>query len=144
MGMTKGMLVMRQDREYWQRLRKDPRSNWAAGFGAAAPIAATVALIGLLTDGNPDQMRATPPYWLTILPGTWWIRGLSAFDARCVRLWKPALAISVIVAALVMLAAAQGDDWGPEAAGFAITVASAGISLFLLRDSMVAREGPAR
>lgn len=135
---------MRQDQEYWQRLRKDRRSNWAAGLAAIAAIAATVSLIGLLVDGSQYQARANPLYWLLMLPVVWWVGGLGGFRANRVRLWKPVLALSVIVATLAVVVAAGRGDWGPEAAGLAITLASAGASLFLLRDSLVAREGPAR
>ena len=135
---------MRKDREYWQRLRSDRRSNWAAGFAAIAAMAATVSLLGLCIEGTPYQARGNPLYWLLMLPAIWWVAGLVGFERNRVRLWKPALAVSLLIATLAVLIAVRRGDWGAEAAGLAITLASTAASLFLLRNSLVAREGPAR
>lgn len=136
--------MTRQDQVYWQRLRKDRRSNWAAGFAGAATIAATVSLIGLLVEGSQYQARGNPLYWVLMLPVVWWLSGLGGFEPRAVRWWKPVLLLSVIIAAIALVLAVGRADWAPEAVGFAITLLSAATSLSLLRGSLVAREGPAR
>lgn len=135
---------MRRDQDYWQRLRKDRRSNWAAGFAGVATIVATVSLIGLLVEGSQYQTRGNPLYWALMLPTVWWLSGLGGFEPRAVRWWKPALLLSVVIAAIALGVAVAGADWAPEAVGFVITLLSAATSLNLLRGSLVAREGPAR
>lgn len=137
--------MIRRDQAYWQRLRKNRRSNWAAGCAGVATIAATVSLIGSLVQRSQYEARATPLYWLLMLPVVWWLSGLGRFEPRHVRLWKPALAVSVAIStATLIVALRRGTGWGPDAAGFAITIASAAASLMLLHGSLVAREGPAR
>ena len=135
---------MRQDQDYWQRLRKDRRSNWAAGFAGVATIAATVSLIGLLVEGSQYQARGNPLYWALMLPVVWWLSGLGGFQPRAVRWWRPAMLVSVAIAAVALVVAVARADWAPEAVGFAITLLSAATSVSLLRGSLVAREGPAR
>ena len=136
--------MIRRDQDYWQRLRKDKRSNWAAGFAAVAGISATVSLIGLLVTGSQYQARENPFYWLLMLPVIWWLSGLGRFEPRAVRFWKPALLLSVIVAAAVLIFAVARGVWIIESAGSALTLISTAASLFLLHGSLVAREGPAR
>lgn len=135
---------MRRDKDYWQRLRKDPRSNWAAGMAALAAIAASVMLIGLLVEGSQYQARGNPLYWILMLPAVWWSTGLARFEPRPVRWWKPALLLCVAIAGAVLALAIDSGDGTPEAIGFALTLIGAVSSMVLLRDSLVAREGPAR
>jgi hypothetical protein len=135
---------MRRDQDYWQRLRKDRRSNWAAGFAGLATIAATVSLIGLLVEGSQYQARGNPLYWALMLPVVWWLSELGGFEQRAVRWWRPILLLSVVIAAIALVVAVARADWAPEAVGFAITLLGAATSLSLLRGSLVAREGPAR
>jgi len=136
--------VIRKDQGYWQRLRKDKRSNWAAGFAAVATMSATVSLIGLFVSGSQYQARGKPLYWLLMVPVVWWLSGLGQFEPRAVRWWTPVLVLSVIVTAIVLILAIDSGDWVPEAVGFGITSLSAAISFLLRRGSLVAREGPAR
>ncbi|MFN3675030.1 MAG: hypothetical protein ACK4TC_03550 [Sphingomonas pseudosanguinis] len=136
--------MMRRDKDYWQRLRKDPRSNWAAGMAALAAIAASVMLIGLLVEGSQYQARTNPLYWILMLPAVWWSTGLARFEPRPVRWWKPALLLCVAIAGAVLALAIDSGDGMPEAIGFALTLIGAVSSMVLLRDSLVAREGPAR
>jgi hypothetical protein len=136
--------MMRRDKDYWQRLRKDPRSNWAAGMAALAAIVASVMLIGLLVKGSPHQVRSHPLHWMLMLPAVWWLTGLSRFEPRAVRWWKPALLLCVVTAAIVLVLAIDSGDGMPEAIGFALTLVGAVSSMVLLRDSLVAREGAAR
>lgn len=136
--------MMRRDKDYWQRLRKDPRSNWAAGMAAIAAIAASVMLIGLLVEGSQYRARGNPLYWILMLPAVWWSAGLARFEPRPVRSWKPALLLCVATAGAVLALAIDSGDWMPEAIGFVLTLVGAVSSMALLRDSLVAREGPAR
>lgn len=138
------MVRMRQDWDYWQRLRKDRRSNWAAGFAAVATMAATVSLVGLLVKGTHYEARSNPLYWGLMLPAAWWVNGLAGFKPCAVRWWKPALLLSVVVATVVLIVAAGRDEWVPEAVCLALTLVGAAVSLVLRRGSLVAREGPAR
>jgi len=71
-----------------------------------------------------------------MLPLIWWVNGL-------VRCWRPALAC---LGASVGLAAAlwRVENWTLPALGCAVTLASAGASLAVHRNSLVACEGPAR
>lgn len=135
---------MRRDKDYWQRLRKDPRSNWAAGMAALAAIAASVMLIGLLVEGSQYQARTSPLYWILMLPAVWWSTGLARFEPRPVRWWKPALLLCVVIAGAVLALAIDSGDGMPEAIGFALTLIGAVSSMVLLRNSLVAREGPAQ
>jgi hypothetical protein len=134
---------MRRDHEYWQRLRKDLRSNWAAGLAAIAALAATVSLIAVLVKGTHYQARGNPLYWVLMLPGAWWVNRLAAFEPRAVRWWRPFLLLSVVVAAAALIATARADR-RPAAVAFFITLLAAGASLGLRRNSLVEREGPAR
>ncbi len=136
--------MMREDQEYWQRLRKDRRSNWAVGMAAIASISATVSLTALLVDGSQYQARGNPLYWLLMLPVVWWLSSLGSFEPRAVRWWKPALLTSVAIATLACFMAVGKPDWGPTAFGLGVTLLSASLSAILLRGSLVAREGPAR
>ena len=136
--------MMRRDKDYWQRLRKDPRSNWAAGMAALAAIVASVMLIGLLMEGSQYRARTNPLYWILMLPAVWWSTGLARFEPRPVRWWKPALLLCVVIAGAVLALAIDSGDGMPEAIGFALTLIGAVSSMVLLRDSLVAREGPAR
>ncbi len=136
--------MIRKDQEYWQRLRKDKRSNWAAGFAAIAAMSATVSLIALFVNESQYQARGNPLYWALMVPVVWWLSGLGQFEPRAVRWWTPVLVLSVIVTIIALAIALKSRDWAPEAIGFGITCLSALISLTLRRRSLVAREGPAR
>jgi len=136
--------VVPRDQEYWQRLRKDPRSNWAAGLAAIATLAATVSLVALLVQGTHYQARGNPLYWALMLPAAWWVSGLTGFEAKYVRLWKPILLLAVVIAGAVPFAGVGRSDWSFMVGAFVVTLVTAATSLFLLRGSMVAVEGPAR
>ena len=79
-----------------------------------------------------------------MLPAVWWSTGLARFEPRPVRWWKPALLLCVAIAGPVLALAIDSGDGMPEAFGFALTLIGAVSSMVLLRNSLVAREGPAQ
>ena len=137
--------MRRRDNAYWQRLRRDRRSNVAAVLAILAALAATLSVVALAVPGSHAASRGNPLYWALMLPMAWWGSGLTTFSPRAVRLWKPVLALSVLAAGTSLLAALRQEaDWAIWAVAFGITLAAAAGSLALLRGSLVAREGPAR
>ena len=137
--------MRRRDNDYWQRLRKDRRSNAAAIVAALAVLAATMIVISVTVDASVAESRANPLYWLLMLPGIWWGTGLMSFEPRAVRLWKPALAVACgasAIAAFVAMRAA--GTWTGQTVACGVTVLAVAASLFLHRGSLVQREGPAR
>ncbi|TXN43107.1 hypothetical protein FV228_22000 [Methylobacterium sp. WL18] len=137
--------MIRRDPAYWQRLRKDRPSNVAAGLALVAGLAATVSVIGCLVPGPHGAARAQPLYWLSMLPLVWWANSLVRFEPRAVPCWCSTLALDCFGAGAGLAAALwRAEDWSLPALGFAVTLASAGASLVVHRDSLVAREGPAR
>ena len=136
---------MRRDIAYWQRLRKDRRSNAAALLAALTCLTATISLISLTVGGTHYQSRGNPLYWLMMAPMLWWVIGLAGFEARYVRLWIPALVlasgVSIVAAAVAMHAA---GSWTEQTIACAVTLAAAVASLLTYRGSLVDREGPAR
>jgi hypothetical protein len=137
--------MRRRDDDYWQRLRKDRRSNAAAILATIAAIAATMTVISVTIEGGVAESRANPLYWLLMVPMVWWVTGLTSFEPRAVRLWKPALGIcctvSVVIAIMAMRAA---GTWTGQTVACAVTLIAAITSLILLRGSLVEHEGPAR
>ena len=117
----------------------------AAGLALVAGLAATVSVIGCLVPGPHGAARAQPLYWLSMLPLVWWANSLVRFEPRAVPCWCPSLALACFGAGAGLAAALwRAEDWSLPALGFAVTIASAGASLVVHRDSLVAREGPAR
>lgn len=136
---------MRRDPVYWQRLRKDVRSNVAAGLAALAALLATVSVISLAAPGTHYQARGSVAYWLLMLPLAWWVAGLATFAPFYVRSWRPVMLLAVLAAGGSLLyAITRGGEWGIWAIGFGIVVSAAAGSLLTLRGSLVGREGPAR
>ncbi|WP_458093608.1 hypothetical protein [Roseomonas sp. WA12] len=138
--------MTRRDGPYWQRLRKDRRSNTAAVLAAVAAISGTVSVIASALPGlSHYESRASLLYLPLMLPAVWWVSDLAAFTPRAVRLWKPALTVACLAAAASLaVELGRGEDWGLPATGLGITLAAAAGSLVLLRGSLVDREGPAR
>jgi len=137
--------MKRRDNPYWQRLRKDRRSNAAALLAALAALVGTLTVISLTVGGTQYQSRANPLYWLLMVPMLWWVTGLTSFEPRHVRLWKPALAIACIASAVAAFVAMRAaGTWTAQTVACAVTVLAAAASLFLHRGSLVQREGPAR
>lgn len=136
---------MRRDNAYWQRLRKDRRSNAAVLLATLAALVSTISLISITIGGTHYQSRANPLYWLLMAPMVWWVVGLTGFEARHVRLWTPALALASgisIVAAAVTMRTAGG--WTGQTIACVVTLVAAAASLWAYRGSLVQREGPAR
>lgn len=137
--------MRRRDDAYWQRLRRDRRSNIAALLAILAALAATLSVVALAVPGSHADSRGSPLYWALMLPMAWWGSGLTTFAPRYVRVWKPVLALAVLAAgASLLLALRREAGWGIWAAAFGVTLAAAAGSLALLRGSLLAREGPAR
>lgn len=136
---------MRRDPVYWQRLRKDVRSNVAAGLAALAALLATVSVMILAVPGTHYQARGSIAYWLLMLPLVWWVAGLATFAPAYVRSWKPVLLLAVLTAGGSLLyGISRGGGWGMQAISFIMVAAAAAGSLLTLRGSLVDREGPAR
>lgn len=137
--------MVRNDREYWARLRVDKRSNWAGGLALIAVLSASVSIVGMAVGGPPGLARANPIYWLVFLPTAWWGSGLMGFEADKVRLMPPLTYAAPLVAFLcLIIAALQGTDWSaPLVASIIAFVAAVG-SRVAYRGSLLQREGPAR
>ena len=137
--------MTRGDNKYWQRLRRDRRSNAAVLLAALAALAGTISVISISVEGTQYQARANLLYWLLMAPMVWWVVGLTTFAPRYVRLWTPALALAClasIVAALATMREAGG--WTAQTIACVVTLAAAAASLLARRGSLVEREGPAR
>ena len=136
---------MRRDNAYWQRLRKDRRSNAAVLLAALACLTATISLISITVGGTHYRSRTNPLYWTLMLPMVWWVIGLTGFEARYVRMWMPVLVlasgVSIVVASVSMYAV---GSWTGQTIACAVTLAAAAASLLTYRGSLVEREGPAR
>ncbi|MFD1282993.1 hypothetical protein [Methylobacterium goesingense] len=117
----------------------------AAGLAVVVGLAATVSVTACLVPGPHGAARAQPLYWLSMLPLVWWANGLVRFEPRAVRCWRAALSLACLGAGAGLAAALwRAEDWTVPAVGCAVTLASACASLAVHRDSLVAREGPAR
>jgi hypothetical protein len=137
--------MRRRDDTYWQRLRNDRRSNAAAIGAAIAALAATMTVISVTVQGGVTESRANPLYWLLMLPMVWWVNGLTSFEPRAVRLWKPALAIASGTSSIAaLLAIRAAGTWTGQTVACTVTLIAAAASLILLRGSLVECEGPAR
>lgn len=136
--------MARTDQAYWQRLRRDGPSSWAAGLAIVAAIAATLAAIGLLV-GGAGVGRGNPLYWVLLAPLVWWASGMLGFEPRPTRLLPAVTAIAPVLAALCLaLALAQERDLTPFAIAFAVALAAALGSRWAWTRSLLRREGPAR
>ena len=137
--------MSRRDQAYWQRLRKDRRSNLAVIFGIVAGLVSLVALIGLLIPGSQAASRGSPLYWALLIPFAWWGSSLGGFEPRAMRLFTPSLLLWPFVAA-ASLAKAWSDGEGSTAWVIALIACSACSigAAWLYRGSVLQREGPAR
>ncbi|WP_019998827.1 hypothetical protein [Aureimonas ureilytica] len=134
----------RSDAEYWQRLRRDRRSNAAAILAAAAALFGTLGVVAVLLDG-PHAPHASLFSWLLMLPMAWWVGDLTRFTARAVRLWTTAMLLSIAGASFGLLGAiTRSDDSLIPLLNFSLAILAAVASLALRRGSLVEREGPAR
>lgn len=135
----------RSDAEYWQRLRRDHRSNAAAILAAVAALFGTLGVITALLDGPHHVPRAGILSWLLMLPMAWWVGDLTRFTARAVRLWTMAMLLSIAGVSFGLLCAiTRSDDLLIPLLNFGLAALAAVASLVLRRGSLVEREGPAR
>ena len=137
--------MIRRDQDYWQRLRKDHRSNAAVLLAGLATMVAAVSMTMVIVPGTHYGTRANPLYWLILVPVAWWVSSLAAFEPGAVRSWRTVLIVVGIAAtACLAMAITSGQDVMLTVIAFLVTMTSAAGSLFLRRGSLVAREGPAR
>lgn len=143
--MGKRSEPVRHDPAYWQRLRRDRRSNAAAILGAVAALSGTLGLVAALVGGTHHVARADPLYWLLMLPMVWWVSDLTRFLARSLRFRTPAMALSCAGATFgPILGTARGEDVVLPLLNLGVCVLAATASLVLRRGSLVDRERPAR
>jgi len=137
--------VIHRDTEYWQRLRKDRRSGVAVLFTAAAAVITAVTLTMVAVPGTQWAARASPIYWVILIPVAWWVNGLAAYEPWAVRRLKPVLATLCVVHAICLALAVVGSRNVMLTVGsFALTIVCAAAGMVALRGSMVDQEGPAR
>lgn len=137
--------MIRRDQAYWQRLRKDVPSSLAAGLAALAVLVATLSVIGTGVSGSHFQARASPLYWVLMLPMVWWVSGLATFAPRYVNSLKPALGLACAASAISAAVSMTTDAiFTIQTAACLVTMVAAGASLLVYRRSLVGREGPAR
>ena len=137
--------MIRRDGDYWQRLRKDRRSNAAVLLTALAALISAVSMTMVVVPGTHYAARGNPLYWLILVPVAWWVNSLAAFEPGAVRSWNAVLAlVCVSGGACLVLAILAGQDVPLNVIAFAATLAAATGSVIVRRGSMVAREGPAR
>lgn len=135
----------RSDAEYWQRLRRDRRSNAAAILAAVSALFGTLGVITALLDGPHHVPRASLFSWLLMLPMAWWVSDLTRFTVQAVRLWTMAMKLSIAGASFGLLCAiTRSDDLLVPLLNFSLAALAAVASLILRRGSLVEREGPAR
>jgi hypothetical protein len=137
--------LRRTDAQYWQRLRRDRRSNAAVILAALAALFGTLGVITALVDGPHHAPRAGLLSGLLMLPMGWWVGDLTRFTARAIRLWTSALLLSIAGAGLgLAFALMRGDTLLVPLLNIGLAVPAALASLVLRRGSLVEREGPAR
>lgn len=134
----------RRDSEYWQRLRRDKASNFAAGAVVFAVIFALLAWIGLLVPGSQMQARANPLYWAILLPFGYWGGTLGRFTPWAVKLMCVMFLAAPIAAGaallFIMLQTPDQTDYGIFF--FAASSLASATGFFLYRGSLLQREGP--
>ena len=97
---------------YWTRLRVDRPSALAVGLVLVACIASLLGVLAMVTDA-PMHGRASPLYWLLMLPFAWWAASLAAYEPGATRgLWPaillaPALACGALGAGRGLYAGAR-------------------------------------
>ncbi|USU09726.1 hypothetical protein NF700_05490 [Sphingomonadaceae bacterium OTU29MARTA1] len=137
--------MARNDREYWARLRVEPRSQWAAGLAVIAGLAVTLAVIGLLVPGNHFESRANPLYWLLMLPLVWWASELMGFEPLAVQIMPWVTSLAPLGSAICLAVAFSiGEPWQIWLVDFIICICASIGSRMTYRDSLLQREGPSR
>ncbi len=84
------------------RLCQDQAANIASLAGLVAGLAATLAWMGILLEPNRAADRATPVYWLIMLPLVFWGSSAIRFELWALRLLRPVLLLAPIFAALAL------------------------------------------
>ena len=137
--------MQRKDDQYWQRIRFDKKSNWAAGMTAIAAILTATSVTMILVPGSQYEARSNILYWGIFIPVVWWLVGLSRFEPWPVRIWRPALIVLCITKISCLWIVFRGPySVGIESFTTAVVLISAAAAFFLYRGSLIDREGPAR
>ncbi len=98
-----------------------------------------------MVEGNREQTRANPLYWLVLLPVAWWAAELSAFEPGSVRAMKLLTVIAPATALLCLLIAVSlEENWVLWLTSFIVSGVTAFGSRMAYRDSLLQREGPSR
>lgn len=141
--MSNGKISYRNS-EYWQRLRRDLRSNGAAGAAALAMIFCVLPWIHILVPGNQFQTRANPLYWMLMLPGAYWFANLIRFKPWAVVIMRSMYVLAPFAAggALAYTAAVSPADNGPPAVLLALSCIASIVGYLLYRRSLLRQEGP--
>lgn len=140
------MSVTRRDQAYWQRLRRDKPSGFAALAAVGSCGLVLVEVIDLVLPGSQGMHRATPLYWALLIPFAWWAINLVNYDRRVSRTLIPAC----IIAPLVAIACVVVDEVlaaGGSRLSWLVALASvilAFLAVFFYRRSLLMVEGPAR
>ncbi|MEE3624580.1 hypothetical protein UCD39_11345 [Nitrospirillum sp. BR 11752] len=130
--------------EYWQRLRRDKASNFSAGAMALSCLFAVVCWIGILVPGNQAHGRASPIYWIFMLPFAWWGGSLMHFTPWSVQVMRLMFWIAPLGAAgAAVFAAFNTPEFAiPSLIALGLTCAMSAIGYVLYRHSLLRREGP--
>lgn len=108
-------------------------------------LVTTITVIGIMVHGTQFESRSNPLYWILMLPMVWWINGLASFEPLFVRNWKVALVVVCLINAGCLAYMIHRQDAATfYAASLGLTLLFAGMSMYIYRGSLVAREGPAR
>ena len=132
-------------RAYWQRLRRDKRSNIAVGAVLISGIAIILAWLDIAFPGGRAADRLSLLYWVTIVAFAWWGSALGGFRPWAARLLKPAALMLPIMGGVALFLAWQSDHavWLTLAA-FGIATIGSALCLVCLKKSLLKREGADR
>ena len=129
---------------YWTRLRVDRSSALAVGLILEACIAALLGVLALVVDA-PMHGRASPLYWLLMLPFAWWAASLAAYEPGATKGLRPAILLAPTLACGALgVAWMQGRDVRLWCLSAVAACVGAGLGFFFYQRSLLKQEGPAR
>jgi hypothetical protein len=121
------------------RLKRDVRVNVGMLAALAACVPATLGWVGVLIDPAAGPHRASPVFWLIVLPLAAWAYGLVGFSIWALRLLRPILLAAPLAAAVACAVAVRGGQdptWWIVGTAASILLGAAG--LVLLRGKWLA------
>ncbi len=137
--------MARADRDYWAKLRVDPRSQWSAGLAILVGLALTLSVIGLLVDGSQIESRGNPLYWFLMAPLVWWGSELMGFEARAVMIMPVVTWLAPLGSAICLaIAMGRGEQWNVWLISLVVCLCTSIASRIVFRGSLLQREGPSR